>query len=203
MGFYERYLLPKLLNLAMQAPAMTRLRSQLIPQAHGRVLELGIGSGLNLPFYDKDVQVIGVDPSLELQVYAREIAKDQNLDVSFVAESAERLPFEDNYFDSAVITWTLCTIQDPAAALREVRRTLKPSGKLIFSEHGRSPDAAVARWQNRINPVWKKIGGGCNLNRRPDVTMTQTGFTFADLTEGYIKGPKWATYTYHGVATLA
>lgn len=203
MGLYEKYVLPKLLNMAMKSPDMTRMRSQLVPLASGRVLELGIGSGLNLPFYGGDVHVTGVDPSLELQAYAREVAAGAGVDVEFVADTAESLPFESNSFDSAVITWTLCTIPDPDAALAEVRRVLKPGGRLIFAEHGRSPDAAVQRWQNRINPVWKVIGGGCNLNRTPDQALLAGGFNFDQIEEGYIAGPRWATYNYRGVARLA
>ncbi|MEX0942471.1 MAG: class I SAM-dependent methyltransferase [Pseudomonadales bacterium] len=201
MGFYEKYLLPKLLNLAMKSPDMTGLRRELVPRARGRVLELGIGSGLNLPFYSRGVQVIGVDPSLELQAYARDIAADQGLDVSFLAQSAESLPFENHYFDSVVITWTLCTIGDPEVTLGEVRRVMKPSGELIFAEHGRSPEASVEKWQDRLNPWWGKIAGGCNLNRRPDKSLADSGFKFEELSEGYLAGPRWATYNYRGVAT--
>ncbi len=203
MGFYERYLLPRLLNLAMKSPDMRRLRQQLIPEAGGHILELGIGSGLNLPYYERGVSVIGVDPSLELQAYARDVAEANAVDVEFVADSAERLPFSDNSFDSAVITWTLCTIPDPDLAIAEVRRVLRPGGRLIFAEHGRAPDLSVRRWQNRLNPMWKKVGGGCNLNRQPDETLLSGGFNFTSLETGYLRGPRWATYTYRGIAELA
>lgn len=200
MGFYEKYLLPKLLNMAMKSPDFKVLRERLVPNATGRVLELGIGSGLNLPFYPEGAKVVGVDPSAELRVYAEEVARDHSVDVEFVGASAENLDFDDNSFDSAVITWTLCTIPDPIAALQEVRRVLKPGGRLVFAEHGRSPDQDVERWQNRINPVWKKIGGGCNLNREPDVSLIETGFSLDDVEEGYLSGPRWATYNYRGIA---
>ncbi|MEJ6590568.1 MAG: class I SAM-dependent methyltransferase [SAR86 cluster bacterium] len=203
MGFYDKYLLPKLLNLAMKAPEMTRLRRELVPLATGRVLEIGVGSGLNLPFYAQQVHVTGVDPSLELQAYAREIAQDAKLAVEFLAVSAEAIPLADNIFDTAVITWSLCTIPDPDAALREVRRLLKPAGKLIFIEHGESPEANIATWQRRINPTWNKLAGGCHLNRRPDTAMLANGFKFAEMTKGYIPGPKIATYSYRGIATIA
>ncbi len=200
MGFYEKYLLPKILNAVMKAPELTNIRAQLVPQATGRVLEVGIGSGLNLPFYQGGVKVTGVDPSTELQVYAREVAERSAMEIDFLSLSCEDLPAEDNYFDSAVITWTLCSIPDPEKALAEIRRVLKPSGKMIFAEHGLSPDAGVARWQSRINPVWKVIGGGCHLNRKIDHIISQAGFSLDAMSEGYIPGPKFATYNYRGVA---
>ena len=202
MGFYEKYLLPKILNSVMKAPELTSLRAQLVPEATGNVLEVGIGSGLNLPYYTGDVKVTGIDPSTELQVYAREVAERSGVEVDFLSLSGEDIPCEDNTFDSAVITWTLCTIPNPASALAEIRRVLKPSGKMIFAEHGLSPDASVARWQSRINPVWKVIGGGCNLNRNIDEMISQAGFTFEALETGYIPGPKFATYNYRGVAKV-
>lgn len=203
MGFYAKYLLPKLINTAMKAPDITRLRKRLIPLARGQVLEIGVGSGLNLPFYDRSVTVTAVDPSLELQAYAREVAREANLAVDFVAESGERLPFSNNSFDSVVMTWTLCSIPDPVAALAEIKRLLKPAGKLVFAEHGRSPDAGVARWQDRLNPVWGVIGGGCNLNRPMEELYLNSGFGFDDLEKGYITGPRFATYNYRGIARLA
>ena len=203
MGFYEKHLLPKLLNLVMKTPDLTRLRAKLIPLAKGRVLEVGIGSGLNLPFYDKGVKVTGVDPSLELQAYARELAKDNNIDVEFIADTAEVLSGENNYFDTAVITWSLCTIPNPMDTLAEVRRVLKPDGELIFVEHGRSPDANVEKWQHRLNPTWRRFSGGCNLNREPHRSIPDAGFKFDQLDEGYLKGPRWATYNYRGIARPA
>ncbi len=202
MGFYEKHVLPKLLNMVMKSPEMTKIRAQIVPEATGNVLEVGIGSGLNLPFYQKGVKVTGVDPSTELQVYAREVAERTGVDVEFLGLSGEDIPAEDNYFDSAVITWTLCTIPDPHQALSEVRRVLKPGAKMIFVEHGLSPDAGVARWQARVNPVWNVIGGGCNLNRKIDEIITGAGFSFDALSRGYIPGPKLATYNYRGVAKV-
>ena len=202
MGLYEKYLLPRLLNMAMKSPEFTVLRRQLIPLATGRVLELGVGSGLNLPYYGPGTRVVGVDPSMELQSYARDIAASHKLDVEFVAESAEQLSMPDNSFDTVVITWTLCTIPDPDAALREVRRVLKPGGRLIFAEHGQSPEHHVRKWQDRINPVWKVIGGGCHLNRQPDLSIVRNGFKLDEVEEGYLTGPKWATYNFRGIARL-
>ena len=203
MGFYEKYLLPKILNTVMKSPDLAHIRSQVVPIATGHVLEVGIGSGLNLPFYEKNVKVTGLDPSTELQVYAREVAKESGLDVEFISLSGEEIPSEDNHFDSVVITWTLCTIPDPVKALGEIRRVLKPGGKMVFAEHGHSPDFDVARWQTRINPVWKALAGGCNLNRKVDELITSSGFNFDSLAEGYIPGPKFATYNFRGVASIA
>ncbi len=203
MGFYERYILPKVINTVMKAPDLTELRSRLVPHAEGKVLEVGIGSGLNLPFYEGDVHITGLDPSTELQVYAREVAERTGRDVEFIGLSGEDIPCDNNSFDSVVITWTLCSIPDPEKALSEIRRVLKPGGKMIFAEHGLSPDDKVARWQERINPVWKVIGGGCHLNRKMDALIGSAGFRFDSLTEGYIPGPRFATYNYRGIASPA
>jgi ubiquinone/menaquinone biosynthesis C-methylase UbiE len=200
MGFYESKILPTFLNLAMKNREMTRLRRQWIPQASGRVVEVGFGSGLNLPFYSPGVKVVGVDPSAELRVMAEAVAAEHNVDAEFVTQGGEVLPFEDNSFDSAVVTWAFCTIPTPEQAAEEIRRVLKPGGQLVFMEHGRSNEDKVVKWQNRLNPIWKKIGGGCNLNRRPDLTLKETGYKLAQLEEGYIPGPKWATYQYCGIA---
>ena len=203
MGIYEKYFLPKLLNLAMKAPALNALRKKLVPLAEGHVLEIGIGSGLNLPYYDKSVHITGLDPSLELQLYAKEVALKENIDVEFLSVGGESIPAEDNSFDSVVMTWTLCTIKDPVSALAEIRRVLKPGGKVIFAEHGVSPDDHIARWQARLNPVWKVIGGGCHLNRRIEELYIVSGFGFEQIDRGYLEGPKFATYNYRGVATIS
>lgn len=203
MGIYEKYVLPKFLNFAMKAPAMTKIRSQLVPLAEGKVLEIGIGSGLNLPFYDSNVQVTGVDPSAELQVYAQDIANSRGMNVEFLTQGGEEIPADDNSFDSVVMTWTLCTIPEPQKALAEIKRVLKPEGKILFAEHGEAPDPGVVKWQNRINPVWNVIGGGCNLNRKIEQLYTGGGFSFADIERGYIPGPRWATYNYRGVAKVS
>ena len=202
MGIYEKYFLPKILNSLMKTPELERLRRQWVPEAEGKVLEVGIGSGLNLPFYprNKQVSVTGVDPSVELQAYARDVAKATGTPVEFIAQGCEDLPFGNDYFDTAVVTWTFCTIPDPDTALIEIRRVLKPGGKLIFIEHGRAKDPDVIRWQDRINPVWKRLAGGCQLNREPDLSMLQHGFKFDAMEEGYIPGPKFATYNYRGIA---
>jgi ubiquinone/menaquinone biosynthesis C-methylase UbiE len=203
LGFYEKHIMPKLLNMAMKQPAFTELRSKLVPLAEGRVLEIGIGSGLNLPYYQKGTQVTGLDPSLELQAYAREVARESGVDVEFIGLSGESIPADDNSFDSIVMTWTLCTIPDPSAALAEIRRVLKPGGKVVFAEHGEAPDQGVAKWQERVNPVWNVIGGGCNLNRRIEDLYVHSGFSFNHIERGYLPGPRIATYNFRGIAAIA
>jgi ubiquinone/menaquinone biosynthesis C-methylase UbiE len=167
------------------------------------VLEVGIGSGLNLEFYTSQVQrVYGVDPSLELQRMARKRAG--RINVEFLSQSAEEpLPLENATIDTIVLTWTLCSIPNPAKALEEMKRVLKASGKLIFVEHGRSPDSGVVAWQDRLTPMWKRIAGGCNLNRPIDALIRKGGFQISDLRIGYLPGPRPMTYTYQGVATRA
>ncbi len=202
MGFYEKYLLPHLLNLAMKNKEAAAHRRRILPSARGRVLEVGIGSGLNLPFYSRDLHsVVGVDPSEGLLRMAREAAKGLPFPVEFVRRGAEELPFEDQSFDSVVTTWTLCTIPAASEALGEMRRVLRADGSLIFIEHGRSPDGRVGAWQDRITPVWKRCAGGCHLNRRIDAMIEAAGFDIARLETGYlIKGPRPFTYHFEGQA---
>ena len=202
MGVYAKYLLPRIIDLAMRNKESARLRAAWIPHARGEVLEVGMGSGLNLPFYSADVQrVYGVEPSAELQRMARNKAVAEPLKVEFLLQSAEeRLPLPDASIDTVVTTWTLCSIADAAKALQQVKRVLKTSGQLIFVEHGHSPDADVAVWQERITPVWKRATGGCHLNRRIDELLTAAGFRIAELRTSYLPGPRPMTYTYQGLA---
>lgn len=202
MGFYARRLLPRLLDFAMRKKDATTLRAEWIPRASGEVLELGIGSGLNLPFYAAGVErVRGVDPSAELREMAASRAAEAPFAVEFLAQSAEdRLPLPARSIDTAVITWTLCSIPRPALALAEVERLLKPEGRLIFIEHGRAPEPAVGRWQDRLTPLWKRIGGGCHLNRPIETLITSAGLRIAELRTGYLPGPRPMTYTYQGIA---
>ncbi|MFT4714041.1 MAG: ubiquinone/menaquinone biosynthesis C-methylase UbiE [Candidatus Azotimanducaceae bacterium] len=203
MGFYEKHLLPKLLNLVMKNPDMLHLRKKLVPLATGKVLEIGIGSGLNIPLYRNGVQVTGVDPSIELLAYARALAADTAIDVEFIAKGAEEIPLADNTFDSAVVTWTLCTIPDPMTALLEIKRVLKPEGRLLFVEHGSAPEPEVVKWQDRVDPLWSLLAGGCHINRRPDKMMVDAGFRFEEIERRYIKGPRIMTFNYQGIARHA
>ena len=201
MSFYQRFVLPRVIDLAMRASEVKRYRALLVPRAHGEVLEIGIGSGLNLPYYGADVRrVEGVDPSSELLGMARRRSGAAPFDVRLVASSAESLPLADGVFDCAVTTFTLCSVADPVAALRETRRALKPGGTLLFAEHGHAPDASVARWQDRLNPAWRRLAGGCNLNRRIDEIVAAAGFRVQRIDRGYARGPKALSYVYCGEA---
>ena len=204
MGFYGKYLLPRILDLAMKNKDTTRVRAALIPQARGEVLEVGIGSGLNLPFYSPEVKhIFGVDPSLELQKMAsKRIAGP--IKVDFIAQSAEEpLPLEAASIDTIVMAWTLCSIPNAAQALQQLRRVLKADGRLIFVEHGRAPDRKVAAWQDRLTPFWKRATGGCHLNRKVDDLIVGAGFQITELTTSYLPGPRPMTYTYQGAARPA
>lgn len=204
MGFYARQVLPRIINLAMRNKEITRLRAAWIPQARGDVLEIGIGSGLNLPFYTSEVKhVYGVDPSLELLRMARERAARPPVNVEFLSQSAEDpIPLPNESVDTILMTWTLCSIPNAAKALAQMKRVLKRSGQLIFVEHGRAPDRGVAVWQDRLNPIWKRIAGGCNLNCKVDELITEAGFHIADLRKFYLRGPRLMTYTYQGLARV-
>lgn len=202
MGFYDTYLLPKLVHCACgQKPAMKQ-RRKVVPLAEGKVLEIGIGSGLNIPFYDPDrvEHLWGVDPSREMWAIARKNARERHLDAEFIESGAENISLDDHCADTVVMTYTLCTIPDVSGALQEIRRVLKPGGKLLFCEHGEAPDADVRRWQNMVNPVWKKIGGGCNLNRPIARLLEQGGLVSSDLQTMYIQGWRPACFNYWGSA---
>jgi len=205
MGFYAKVVLPRLLDLAMRRPDTARLRAEWIPQARGDVLEVGMGSGLNLPFYSPQVRrVYGVDPSLELQKLALGRLPAGSLQVEFLAQSAEaELPLPDASIDTVVLTWTLCSIPNAALALQGMKRVLKPDGRLVFLEHGRAPDLRVATWQDRLTPVWKRAAGGCHLNRKIDGLIEAAGFQITELSTFYLSGPRPLTYTYQGVSEKA
>ena len=177
MGFYENWVLPRLLDFGMRNQFLDAYRRRAINSARGLVLEIGVGSGLNLSLYGPAVgRVVGLDPSSELLRLARKRATRAVIPVSMVRASAERIPFADAAFDAVVMTWTLCSIPNPIAALIEMRRVLKPVGRLIFVEHGLSPEIRIARWQHRLTPYWRRIGGGCHLNRKMDDLIRTAGF---------------------------
>jgi ubiquinone/menaquinone biosynthesis C-methylase UbiE len=202
VSVYAKYFLPRLIDLAMRNPDTTRLRAAWVPHARGDVLEVGAGSGLNLPFYSTKVRrVYAVDPSVELQQMARSRTPAGDLQVEFLSQPAEDpLPLADASMDTVVLTWTLCSIGNVPKALHQMKRVLKGDGRLIFIEHGRAPDHGVARWQDRMTPLWKRAAGGCHLNRKIDELLADAGFHIAELTTGYLPGPRPLTYTYQGVA---
>lgn len=202
MGVYERWLLPHLLDLAMRNKEATRYRVKVIPRAAGRVLEIGAGSGLNLPFYGKDVShLYALDPSHALLKMAGR-KRGGRFPVEFVLASAEGIPLESASIDTVVSTFTLCTVPDAVKALGEAMRVLKPGGVLVFAEHGHAPDPAVAQWQRRLDPLWTRIAGGCHLNRRIDALIAAAGFQITDLEREYAKGPRPFSYIYTGLARL-
>jgi ubiquinone/menaquinone biosynthesis C-methylase UbiE len=201
MGLYAHWILPRILDLAMRNEALHRYRRDVIGAARGRVLEVGVGSGLNLSLYGRAVtRVFALDPSLELLGFAREQAASARVPVIFVRGKAEQLPFTASLFDTVVMTWTLCSIPDPAAALAEMRRVLNPGGKLLFVEHGLSPEPTIARWQRRLTPCWRWVSGGCHLDRKTDNLLRAAGFQINTLDTGYMKGPKPWTFMYEGSA---
>jgi ubiquinone/menaquinone biosynthesis C-methylase UbiE len=202
MGLYEQYIVPHLVNLAMRNRQLAPYRERVLSQAEGQVLEIGIGSGANLPLYtDRAHEVLGLEPHPKLLKMAS--GKTARVPSKMIEGSAESIPLDDHSIDTVVTTWTLCTIPDPSAALVEMRRVLKPGGQLLFVEHGLSPDEQVRKWQNRLNPLWKRIAGGCNLNRPIATLIEGAGFQVAQLDIGYMSGPKPMTFMYEGVARPA
>jgi ubiquinone/menaquinone biosynthesis C-methylase UbiE len=201
MGLYRRFVLPYLTDLSMKNPHTTKCRSEIVPKATGRVLEVGVGSGLNFRFYGPSVShVWGIDPSPQLLAMARPKAATLPYPVELLCGSAEDLPLEGASADTVVLTWTLCSIPNPARALQELRRVLKPGGSVLFAEHGLAPDPMIRAWQGRLNPLWKRIAGGCHMNRKVDELVAGAGFTITELDTSYFPGPRILTYTYKGIA---
>jgi ubiquinone/menaquinone biosynthesis C-methylase UbiE len=199
--FYQNQIVPLLINWSMRQRNLAAYRSRIIPAAEGRVLEIGIGSGLNFPFYSPNVaHVIGLEPSPKLLAMARRVQRASSGPVEFIEGSAEAIPLEDASVDTVVTTWTLCSIPDALRALRETRRVVRPGGRLLFVEHGRAPDANVVWWQDRLTPTWKRLGGGCHLNRAIGTLIEGAGFQFDRLETSYMRGPKPMTFMYEGCA---
>ncbi len=205
MSLYDRYVLPHVLHLACGLKPFRYQRRLVVPGASGRVLEVGAGSGLNLPYYQpaQVSELILLEPEEGMQVKLRRAAARHALPVELVGLRGEEIPLEDDSIDTIVITYTMCTIPDLPAALAQMRRVLKPGGRMLFSEHGAAPDESVRRWQDRINPTWKKLAGGCNLNRCVDHEIREAGFRLERLDQGYIPGPKPWCYNYWGTASPA
>lgn len=201
MSLYRELILPRLVHGAMRNPELVPYRKRALEQAQGRVLEIGIGSGLNLSHYPKAVgEVLGLEPSARLAAMARQAASGVAFPVNVIEESAEVIPLDDGTVDTVVSTWTLCSIPDVGRALSELRRVLKPGGRFLFVEHGLSPEASVRTWQRRLTPIWKCCAGGCHLNRQIKGLVEGAGFQCTELRTGYAKGPRPMTFMYEGSA---
>lgn len=206
MGFYENKILPHLIDKACSVGQVMKLRSQVVPKAEGVVLEVGMGSGINLEFYDpeKVSLVYGLEPSEGMRHKARHNLAKSPVPVEWLDLPGEKIPLEDESVDTVLLTFTLCTIPDWSAALHQMHRVLKPGGTLLFLEHGQSPDDSVHKWQDRITPAWKKVAGGCHLNRPISELIAQSGFRIEELENLYVpKTPKIAGYIYKGRAVKA
>jgi len=203
MGFYDRFVLPRLVTCACGTKPILKQRQKVVPRARGTILEIGLGAGHNIPHYDHTGvdKVIGVDPCEVSWQLAQPRVQAAPFEVQFLAGSAEDIPLDDHSMDSVLLTFSLCTIPDPAAALAEARRVLKPGGQLLFCEHGKAPDASVAKWQDRVNPIWRRLFGGCNLNRDIPAIIDKAGFAVDDLQQMYLPGtPKVAAFNVWGAA---
>lgn len=181
-----------------------RQRRMVVPRARGVVLEVGIGSGLNLAYYEASrvTRVLGLDPSAEMTSMARKVAGAVPFDVEFVELPGEEIPLDDDSVDTVLTTYTLCTIADTESALRQMARVLRPHGKLVFCEHGAAPEPRVRRWQERLNPIWSRLGGGCRLDRRIPQLIEEGGFRIESMEAGYIPGWRPASFNYWGTAEL-
>jgi ubiquinone/menaquinone biosynthesis C-methylase UbiE len=206
MGFYHDAVLPRLIDCVCGLGEIEKLRRKVVPQARGRVLDVGVGSGLNLAFYDaaRVERVIGVDPAPGALALARRRAAAAAFPVELLPVEAARVPLAAASVDTVVVTFTLCTVPDPAAALAETRRVLKPGGRLLFCEHGRAPDEGVRRWQRRINPLWSRLFGGCNLDREIPRLIEAAGYRTGALEAAYLAAaPRFVGYAYAGWAAPA
>ncbi len=204
MGFYDRHILPFLLDGAMSAKPIGYQRRKVVPRAEGRVLEIGFGAGHNLPHYDanKVTQLWALEPSREMRARAADRVKASPLKIDFLDLPGEEIPLDDNAADTVLVTYTLCTIPDVMKALSGMYRVLKPSGRMIFCEHGEAPDENVRKWQRRITPVWKRIGGGCHVGRAIPKLIQDSGFSVQDMETMYLPGtPRFAGFNYWGSAT--
>jgi ubiquinone/menaquinone biosynthesis C-methylase UbiE len=201
MSFYEERILPSLIDLAMRNARLAPYRSRVVPAASGRVLEVGIGSGLNLPFYSASAsEIVGIEPSAKLLKMTRSAAGRASTPLKLIEGTAEAIPIDDQTIDTVVTSWTMCSIPAIERALQEMRRVLKPGGRLLFVEHGRAPEPGVRWWQDHLTPAWKRFSGGCHLNRAIRELIQHAGFHMEHLDTGYMPGPKPMTFMYEGSA---
>lgn len=203
MSFYENYCLPHFINFICGLKVIQKQRQKVVPLAKGRVLEIGMGSGLNIPFYNEEnIELVwGLEPSDGMRRKAQSNLKKAPFDVRWLDLPSEKIPLEDNSVDTVVLTYTLCSIAEWQQALQQMRRVLKPEGKLLFCEHGEAPDANIRKWEERVNTVWPKLVGGCNLGRPIPRFIEEGGFEIEDLTSEYLPGPKFAAFNYWGTAS--
>ena len=201
MGFYRKLVIPRLTDLAMRNRELGPYRERVIGAAEGRVLEIGVGSGLNLARYPPAVhELLALEPDPSLITMARNRPSHGNRPVRFLEASAEQIPLENGSVDTVISTWTMCSIPKIGRALEEARRILRPGGRLLFVEHGLSPETGVRKWQNRLDPLWLRVSGGCHLNRPIESLITAAGFGLDRLQTGYMRGPKLMTFMYEGIA---
>ena len=202
MSFYDDRVLPHLIDLVCSTKPTRKQREKIVHLAEGDVLEIGFGSGLNLPYYDGDKvrKIFGLEPSEGMRRKSQSNVDASGLDVEFIDLPGEEIPLESQSVDTVLVTFTLCSIDDAVAALEGMRRVLKPGGKLLYCEHGASPDDRVRRWQERLNPGWKRVSGGCNMNRDVPGLIESSGFRITTDERMYIPGPKILSYNYWGAA---
>lgn len=202
MGFYEQQMVPRFINVVLGGKQFARLRERVAAGLEGEVVEVGFGSGLNVPYYPASVtRVQAVDPATVGRKLAEKRVAASTVPIEYVGLDGENLPIDDASIDHVLTTWTLCTIPDVHRALGEMHRVLRPGGTLHFLEHGRSPDPKVERWQDRMTPIQRRIGGGCHFNRPIDQLLIDAALDITQLDNYYVKGPKTAGYMYEGVAT--
>jgi ubiquinone/menaquinone biosynthesis C-methylase UbiE len=203
LSFYHHFIFPRVLDLAMSSRLLRKPRDRTLAPARGRILEIGFGTGRNLRHYPRTVKRIeAIDPDLDLDRLSMPRIARAAIEVDFHHLDAAHLPFEEARFDTVVSTFTLCSIPDVVHALGEVRRVLKPGGQFLFLEHGRAPDPAVARWQDRLNPAWMPLAGGCHLNRPMRALVEDAGLALGAVKNYYLRqAPRFVGYMTEGVAT--
>ncbi len=203
MGIYERYVLPRVVHWACGVRPIAKQRAKVVPAAEGRVLEIGVGTGLNLPYYDpaRVTKLWGLEPAEPMRRLAAPRVEALALDFTFLDLPGEEIPLDADSVDTVVVTYTLCSIEDPTPALRGMARVLRPGGRLLFCEHGAAPDAGVRRWQDRVAPLWRRLGGGCRLNRDIPAVLDAGGFRVDRLETMYIPGWRPASFNYWGTAS--
>jgi len=204
-NLYDKFVLPKLLDVCCSTKPINYQRNKIVPNAKGDILEVGIGSGLNIPYYDpkKINKIIGLDPSEELNEMAKENAAKSDINIDILIAGAEEIPLPSNSIDTVLITYTLCTIPNLADSLKEIKRVMKNDAEMIFCEHGIAPDLRIQNWQNKINPLWGKLFGGCNINRDIPTILVNSEFKIQTLEQMYLPStPKIVGYNYWGLAKI-